>query len=599
MIRDLPLEEIRERLVELLPQMIRPEKTVGEIMSRGPQLLDPQVTVAQAAEQMQRFGHEGYPVVEAGEVVGLLTRRAVDRALAHELHDVPISRVMDAGNLTVKPEDSVQHLQRVMMERHWGQVPVVDPEGGDILGIVTRTDLLKTLVRAEPPPETDRLVDRLEAALEGPRLRLLKLVAQEAEAQQAALYIVGGFVRDLLLEQPSVDYDLVVEGDAIALARALSRRYGGRVHSHRRFGTAKWRLDLEGPSLCQALELEEEEAGAVPGSLDLVSARTEFYTHPTALPSVQRGSIKLDLHRRDFSINTLALRLDGRHYGELLDHWGGRRDVREGRIRVLHSLSFVDDPTRMLRAVRLEQRLGFHIEPRTLELLHEAEPLLDRVSGERIRSELELMFGEEALVQIMRRLHELGLLQAIHPLLDWDERVERHFETIPSFRPHSDWRLTASPERRLLCYGAWLIGLSAEGARQVCDRLHFSASARKSILEAQSVGETLPPGCAGLTPSQTVAHLDSAGEKALAISWLALDEQPKCREIISRYLSTWRFVSPLATGDTLRDLGLTPGPVYGEIIERLRAAWLDGEVRTAQEERALLARLVEQARAKA
>ena len=198
------------------------------------------------------------------------------------------------------------------------------------------------------------------------------------------LYAVGGFVRDLLLAQPNFDLDLVVEGDAIRLAQELVAATGGRLRSHRRFGTAKWILPAELAG----------ENGQLPDSLDFVTARTEFYEHPTALPTVERSSIKQDLHRRDFTINTLAVRLTPDRWGELLDFYGGREDLEDGVIRVLHSLSFVEDPTRILRAARFEQRFDFEIEPRTEELIGDALDLLDRVSAERVRHELELILAE-------------------------------------------------------------------------------------------------------------------------------------------------------------------------------------------------------------
>jgi tRNA nucleotidyltransferase (CCA-adding enzyme) len=212
---------------------------------------------------------------------------------------------------------------------------------------------------------------------------LLTAIAQAAYEKRNALYIVGGFVRDLLLERPSLDFDLVVEGDAISLGRMLVKEYGGRITSHARFGTAKWFLADIRNTLVRDLRSDETanqdrelEPSDLPDYIDLISARTEFYTHPTALPTVQRGSIKLDLHRRDFTINTLALRLDGYHYGTLYDYWGGLNDLRQRLVRCLHSLSFVDDPTRMLRAIRFEQRFSFRIEERTLHLLTEALQLI-------------------------------------------------------------------------------------------------------------------------------------------------------------------------------------------------------------------------------
>lgn len=593
LIRDRSLEDVRRELLDLLPTIVRPPKTVGEIMSREPQVLDPGVTVAQASERMRRFGHEGYPVVEGNSILGLLTRRAVDRAMSHGMGDRPVSSVMEAGAVTVHPSDSVQHLQQVMIEHNWGQVPVSEWKSGKIIGIVTRTDLLKTLAPIPASAPSSMLTEKLDLALPAARLNLLKLIAQRAEAHNDALYIVGGFVRDLLLGQPSTDFDLVVEGDAIGLARELADAYGGRVGSHRRFGTAKWRLDHEAPALTEALTLEDAQALDLPESLDFVTARAEFYAHPSALPSVQSGSIKLDLHRRDFTINTLALRLDGRHYGHLLDYWGGGQDLRNGLIRVLHSISFVDDPTRALRAVRLEQRLGFTIEERTRELLLQALPLLDRVSGDRIRHELEQIFVEAKLPKIMARLEELNLLAAIHPALIWDEWLEGRFQEALRFAAPAQWRLAARPSPRLLLFACWLFRLSSDEAESVSMRLKFPLAVQRVLLEANQLGRSLPEVAQLAVPSKLVAVLDEMREQTLAAAWVALDGDEASRQAVEQYLRKWRFLQPKADGNALRAMGLAPGPAYRRILWDLRAAWLDGHVGSEKEEKKLLARLVE------
>jgi tRNA nucleotidyltransferase (CCA-adding enzyme) len=592
LIRGKELEEIRSQLLKLLPESIQPPVTVSEIMSRGPQLLEPKTTISEAAERMQRFGHEGYPVVEQGRVIGLLTRRAVDRAMSHGMGDRAVSSVMKAGHLVAHPSDSVQTLQRLMIEHDWGQVPVADPESNAIVGIVTRTDLLKTLAPAETNAAKPDLVQELERALPRARLALLKLVAEQAEIHGDALYIVGGFVRDLLLGSPSVDFDLVVEGKAIILARELARRYGGRISSHGRFGTAKWRLSRQQPELIQALG--EEDTDDLPASLDFVTARTEFYTHPTALPSVRSSSIKLDLHRRDFTLNTLALRLDGAHYGQLLDHWGGGQDLRQGLIRALHSLSFVDDPTRALRAVRLEQRLGFSIESRTLELLTQALPLLERVSGERIRSELKLMFVEARLPLIMARLQELGLLAAIHPELRWDDEMGKRFEEVQVFSAPEAWRLTEQPEREILFHAILVFALPLETARQVCARLNFPSNMRSAILQANTIGSQLLPLAGKAVPSQILSMLEGMPEASLASAWLATADQPEVRKVIDLYLREWRFIEPRTDGNDLRALGLEPGPAFARILWSLRAAWLDGELKSAKDEKRLLKQLADE-----
>ncbi len=596
LIRDKSLDDVRGELLDLLPSIIQPPKTVGEIMSREPQLLKPGVTVAQASERMQRFGHEGYPVAEGDAILGLLTRRAVDRAMSHDMGNQPVSSVMEAGAVVVHPSDSVQQLQQVMMEHNWGQVPVIDSESGKIIGIVTRTDLLKTLAPESMNTSASSLADMLDQALPKARVDLLNLIAQRAEASRDALYIVGGFVRDLLLGAPSIDFDLVVEGDAIRLARELASLYGGRVSSHRRFGTAKWRLDHANPKLGVALGLDASHMADLPANLDFVTARAEFYAHPTALPSVQSGSIKLDLHRRDFTINTLAMRLDGRHYGHLLDYWGGGQDLRNGLVRVLHSISFVDDPTRALRAVRLEQRLGFTIEERTRELLSQALPLLDRVSGDRIRHELESIFEEADLPKIMARLDELSLLSAIHPALTWDAWLEKRFLEACSFDPPAAWRLATEPSPRSLIYASWLFRLSHQDAQRVCKRMRFSATVRRILLNTNALGRDLPPAAKTGTPSAAVLILDEVREDALAAAWVALAGDETSRQALDQYLRKWRYVQPGTDGNALRAMGLSPGPSFKQILWRLRAAWLDGQISSKKDEQKLLSRLAEELR---
>jgi len=594
LIRERNSAQVRDELIEFLGSFIEPAPKVGEIMSRDPQLLKPDVKISEVGERMQRFGHEGYPIVESGRVCGLLTRRAVDRALSHGMGSQPVSRIMEAGDLVVRMDDSVNHLQKVMIEHGWGQVPVVDPDSGEIVGIVTRTDLLNSLGTGLEREYKPSLVGELEDALSGPRLALLHLVAREAEKRGDALYIVGGFVRDLILSAPSVDYDLVVEGDAIGLARSLVAAYGGRESSHQRFGTAKWQLDRGNQQLCAALECESLEANTLPRYLDFVSARTEFYTHPTALPSVRRGSIKLDLHRRDFTINTLALRLDGRYYGQLLDHWGGGRDLRNQKIRVLHSLSFMDDPTRILRAVRLEQRFNFQIVDRTLELLNEAISLLDRVSGERIRSEFDTIFNEPKFAVIMARLQTLGLLKAINPALVWDPWIEARMEAIRHFEPPDSWRLEEPTERDFLYYAVWLFRLTPKEVEGVGHRLRFPAVVLGDILQAVGLNSFLQSLAETPVPSTIVARLDSVRERALMASCLALNDLPEICQILKKYLGEWRFIQPKLDGEVLRAMGLSQGPIYGEILWKLRAAWLDGEIRNEVQEKALMETLVKE-----
>lgn len=584
-------KRVLEELKKILPEIIEAPVTVADIMSRGPQLLEPDLSIQSASERMHRFGHEGYPVVDKGHVVGLLTRREVDRAMSHGMGERPITTIMQAGSHTVRADDPIQVLQAVMVEHGWGQVPVVDNRD-EIIGIVTRTDLINVLGVSVEEQGGGGLEDELESALSSARLALLKAISDEAERRQDALYIVGGFVRDLLLGTPSTDFDLVVEGDAIGLAQALVGQFGGRMTSHQRFGTAKWRLDLDNSTLTQTIEQAGGTPSDLPPTLDFVTARTEFYTQPTALPSVRQGNIKLDLHRRDFTINTLALRLDGRFYGQLLDYWGGGRDLRDGKIRVLHSISFVDDPTRMLRAVRLEQRLNFEIEPRTLELLKQALVLLDRVSGERIRNELHSSFMEEDWLSIGARLDELGLLDVIDPVLTWDEWLMERFRRARHFEPPGRWGATQGLDMEAVFYALWLFRCKEAEARRVCQRLRFQLAMEEQVLESNRIGRALADVSIDAPPSRVTFLLEQYGQMSLIAAWLALEEDTERRTMIDRYLTHWRHIAPTIDGTTLRESGLAPGPAYREILETLRSALLDGQISTEEEEKELCQKLI-------
>ncbi len=592
------VRSICQELLEILPRHVRPSVTAAQIMSHRPHVLAPEASLQEAARLMQKYGYEGFPVVQEGRVVGLLTRRAVDRALAHKLN-LTAASLMEAGEVTVRPDDSIQYLQARMTDSGWGQVPVVDPKSNAIVGIVTRTDLLKTLAPKPHPASRLDLADKLEKALPPERLALIQAVADEATVQKLPLYVVGGFVRDLLLERPSLDFDMVVEGDAIALARSLAKRYGGKVTSHSRFGTAKWFLasQITPPSSLLAPHSSrityQESLPSTPPSLDFISARQEFYDHPSALPSVERGSIKLDLHRRDFTINTMALRLDGHHYGELLDPWGGLSDLQDGLVRVLHSLSFVDDPTRLLRAVRFEQRFGFRIETRTLQLMVEARSLLEKLSGDRIRHELNLILSEARAANILARLAELKLLIAIHPSLLWNDGLRRLLASGVDQPPPEDWGrlpdLGPVPRRLALGYLLWLSRLNPSEVDAVSTRLRFPVTLRRNLRAASELRQDLP-AVKKAKPSAIFTRLEDV--PLLAVYAVYLGTTGKGREVLDNFVVRWRRVRPKTTGHDLKSRGLPPGRVYQNILNRLRASWLDGEVKTEVEEMALLETLL-------
>jgi len=597
-IMDMSLSEAREKVKALLAEAVQPMVTVADIMSRGVQTLPTDTTVAEAARQMQRFGHEGYPVVDpkSGRLVGLLTRRAVDRAASHDLERMQVGQIMKSGRVVVRPSDAVERVQQLMIEEDWGQIPVVAEEipesGADrLLGIVTRTDLLRLLSKPlrEDEEESDMrplLAESLPAAV----WALVQLVSKVADEMGMPVYFVGGLVRDLLLGVPSMDVDMVVEGDAIALAQALREQFGGRVRSHARFGTAKWLLSRRA---WRKLAPDAPLAN-LPETIDFVTARSEFYDRPSALPEVERGSIKLDLHRRDFTINTLAVRLDGAHLGELLDFYGGLRDLDQGKIRVLHSLSFIDDPTRILRAARLEQRLGFDIEARTEELIADALPMLERVTGQRIKHELELALQEEDPRPVMARLDELGVLRELHPGLAWRPEMARAFGRLPALLEEPFWQGALEGESRASVYFAlWLAPLSATIRETVMERLHVRKSTREEVEGVVDLIGRLRALPEAPRPSEVEKAIRPYADRLrILLAVRAALGETRAGDLLDRYQAEWREVETVLDGNDLRAAGLPPGPRYAALLDRLLAARLDGEVEDEEGERALLEELL-------
>ena len=592
------LDEQYQQLLDDLRQHVPSQATVGGIMSRDPLLLSPETSVQEAHRLMQRYGYEGYPVVAEGKVVGLLNRREVDRAISHKL-DLTVGSLMAAGETQIAPDAPLQDLQTLMGRTGWGQVPVVD-EAGEIIGIVTRTDLIKTLTAQADIPAQSAVVEMLEQAVPPARLALLKALADEAGQLNLAIYVVGGFVRDLLLHRPSLDFDVVVEGDAIFFARQLAARWGGRVVAHRRFGTAKWEINGVREGLLAQLDpANPKDADQLPESLDLITARTEFYEQPAALPTVESSSIKMDLHRRDFTINTLALRLDGEHFGQIDDYWGGLSDLRKGKIRVLHALSFVDDATRLLRAVRFEQRFDFEIEPRTLGLMTESLPLLDKLTGARIRHEINLILAEAHAPQMLDRLAKLGILTAIHPSLPWDSAIRANLERCDQQDADPLWELPDGLDnlslQQTLRTLVWLGGLPQKAIHSIASRLRFKTNLKKLLLATSQLIHALPE-LGEATPSQVVHVCENVPH--LAIYAVHLIEQDEAiRAQLWNYASQWATVEPVTTGNDLKALGLAPSPAFSRILSTLRDAWLDGKIHSTEEEHALAEQLVRDAMA--
>ena len=409
----------------------------------------------------------------------------------------------------------------------------------------------------------------LQKAISSDQLGLIHRVADEASTLGFPIYIVGGFVRDLLLGHPGLDFDLVVEGDAIKLAGSLVSKYGSKATMHQKFGTAKWFVNKN-------------------SSIDLISARSEIYRYPAALPTVKLGTISDDVHRRDFTINTLAIRLDDSHFGELRDELGGLNDLRHGIVRVLHPHSFIDDPTRIYRAVRYEKRYDFKIAKETLALIPEARQVIEKLSAQRIRHELDMILDEPNAASMLVRLDELDLLKPIHPSLRCDKALQTRFESATDFP--LGFSSSGLSNIRDLRWLLWLMTISNKEIAVLNKRLHFTAPLLKSLLASSNLLADLT-AFSNLKPSQCVERLGKFPLQGI-YAVLCVAPRGKSKQALEKYLMEWRHIQPQTTGNDLKKLGLEPGPKYQSILQKLRNAWLDGEVKNTKEEKGLLEKIM-------
>jgi tRNA nucleotidyltransferase (CCA-adding enzyme) len=511
-----------------------------------------------------------------GRVVGAVTRQILDGALQHGLGDRPVEIVMEQDLGWIDPQAPAEEVGERMLSRHPRFILVGDAREGRPLGIITRMQVLRYLQgkvgalesridrRAARQGESHEPVGDLLKRLPTLVLSRIERIAAVSRRHGQPVYVVGGFVRDLLLGRENRDLDLVALGDGPHFARLLAEELGGTVKVHPAFLTAVV-ADPDG------LEI------------DVVTARSEFYRAPAALPEVQTSALRQDLYRRDFTVNTLALCLGPEEAPELVDYFGGRQDLHDRILRVLHSLSFLDDPTRALRAVRLELRLGFRIAPETARLIAVAlsEGAFDRLSGSRLRDELALLLGETGLaVRGIERLGELGLLAVLHPGLVLDEGAR---ERLRQTRAALDWyRMEGLSQPPVAGWRLLLMALAqdlpeAERAA-LADRLLLAGEDRRLLTgfpaRLGAARRVLRRG--SLAPHEAEEALAPLSGEELLLLMAAEDEA--CRAWVRRDLTAFRGLALAIRGADLVTAGVPPGPRIGKALSATRRARLDGRI---------------------
>ncbi|MBI3353297.1 MAG: CBS domain-containing protein [Nitrospirae bacterium] len=581
-IKELTIVQVQERLLDILNRKVTPTRVARDLMTAPLKTVQIDSTIKEAEKIMTQYGVNVLPVLDKDIFAGLVSREMIQKAIFHNLEKARVSDFMYTEMQKAGPDTPFSKIESVMVEGNQRFMPVV--EGDRIIGAITRTDLLRTLhddilmkpLGAEELPKgfhytysrnlRHLLKERLPANIE----KLLRDIGEVAEEAGMNAYVVGGFVRDLLLGHENLDIDVVIEGDGIAFANKLGRRFNARVKAHQRFGTA-------------VVILPDDFR------IDIATARTEYYEYPTALPTVELSSIKKDLYRRDFTINTLAIKLNKMDYGNLIDFFGGQRDIKEKAIRALHNLSLVEDPTRVFRAIRFEQRFNFKIGKHTQNLIKTAVrmELFHKLSGKRVLTELRLIFEEAEPIKAIMRMAEFDLLRFIHPEITVKDKNIRLFERIKEAIAWFDLLFLNLPIEKWLIYFIGLLnGLSKRDIEDVLKRLAVPERFARKLIEAAERSEK--------ALSEFYRHKKMENSRIYrllhplstetVVFMMAKAKEEAAKKYISLYLTELRKIGLSITGNDLKKLGIKEGPLFRGILEKAFEKKLNGMLKTKKDE---------------
>jgi tRNA nucleotidyltransferase (CCA-adding enzyme) len=604
-VQDMTLIEAEEKLVYLLHKHVRPTSIARELMSAPVISVSPEVGIKTASQIIDRYNVTVLPVINEGKsgppgLVGLISRRVLGKAIHHGLGDLPVSEYMTTDFAVLPPTATLADIQELIIGNRQRFIPIVKKSA--VLGVITRTDLLNLLLK-DPAHLPKNLLEPLETPSVARRrnlknlmienlareiITLLRTIGAVAEQQGYSAFAVGGFVRDLLLRKHNLDLDIVIEGDGIKFAEKLARKLRGQIRTHDKFNTAVVILP-DG------------------FKIDIATARLEYYEYPAAMPTVELSSIKLDLYRRDFTINAMAIHLGKENFGTLLDFFNCQNDIKDRRIRVMHNLSFVEDPTRIFRAIRFEQRMGFKIGEHTERLIKNVvkmnlfaglaatppatgERLPARAQtrlGYRIFLELKILFSEAEPLAAIKRLGHFQLLKRLHPALKIDPALEK---IIAATQQAVDWyRLLYQGEH----FQAWLVFMLALTCRlngrqrevfyqrlEIPERYADILTREKS--QANQLLRTLKKHPT-LKASEAYRLMSRLAPEGL-IFLMGFSSAEETKKAISLFITYQRHVKTFLNGSDLQTLGYASGPIFRRILERLLHARLDNEVDSREDE---------------
>lgn len=580
-IKDLTLNETVEKLKFIIRDVVKPQKKAEHMMTSPVKFVSYYQTFNDALDLFMKYNLNMMPVVKNNFSVGLISRKDILQGIKHGLSGEPVNNIMQIEFEKVAPDTEFQKVEDIMLIKNQKLVPVEDSKTG-LTGVITRTDLLR-LMREESVripyylrgkavgmglAKTMNVRNLLKDRLPERFYDMLLEIGELGEELNSKVYVVGGFVRDLLMRNDNFDVDIVVEGSASKFARRYSKIKNARVSVHKKFDTAQVILSDN-------------------TRVDFATARTEYYTFPAAAPEVESSSIKNDLYRRDFTINAMAVKLNKKEFGKLLDFFGGRRDLKDKKIRVLHNLSFVDDPSRVFRAIRFAVRFGFEIGPHTNKLLKHTVnlKLFERVIGKRMFMELKYILSEDNYLKALEILKEYDLLKFFHKDIKLDSKKYELFESVDRI---SGWYTfqTKFPVDIFLCrFYVFLTGLKHDNLKTLADKFEFnhleSAKYISEVSKVLNVSIKIRRD-KKLTNSRLYSFLKAF--KSESVIYLGAVLGRDYEDKIKDYFNIFRNVKLQVTGDDFIKIGFRPSRKFAEILNKLIEMKIDGAISSREEE---------------
>jgi len=583
-IKDMPVNLLIDELLKTIKEQVKPIRLAKDLMTTPVISVQWDKTIKEVEEIMTKYGINAMPVLKDGKYIGIITRGVIEKAIFHGLKKSKVFDFTTTDAYTAEEETPIMEIEKNMVELNQRFVPILKDDY--VLGVITRTDILRNLYEelmrkfkiSKPKEESSDEIRRNVAKLMREFLpqeffEILKIAGELADELGYGAYLVGGSVRDLLMRIPSQDIDIVVEGDGIKFSLELAKKINGRVTSHLRFATAKIIKELQ------------KDGKPLNLNIDVATARTEYYESPASMPKVETSSIKKDLYRRDFTINALAVKLNSKDFGILIDFFGGQRDIKDKKIRVLHNLSFVEDPTRAIRAVRFAEKLGFKISKHTENLIKLAVKMeiFDKLKGSRLYEEIILLFKETLPHQAIKRLKDYGLLRVIHPSLEGKDIYNILLKAHETLQGVDLLFLKENYEREFIYLMAILWELDNKERIELLDRINAPEHIKKILLENIDIAMKNLQLLSISKENMEIYNLLKPLKIEIIILMMIHAKRPQ-KQAISQFITKFKDIKPLITGEDLKKMGISPGPVYKQIFEMIINKKLNGNLISKEEE---------------